>query len=149
MYERYEINSFTIAIIPLDSESSKVIETHHEFVVKKPVLEIMDDSCRYFGSSYEGRHEGTKSLIGMNYKAPIIIEESLELIFFPTASPRIQECIWISLNYVDRYYRAGDKTILHFKNGKSIDLDISYGALENQILRATRLESVLHKRKLQ
>ena len=36
----------------------------------------MDDSCKYFGSSYQGRYEGTKNLIGMNYKLPIIIEES-------------------------------------------------------------------------
>lgn len=40
------------------------------------------------------------------------------------------------------------KTIVHFKNGKSLDLDISFGSLENQVLRATRLESILHKRKL-
>lgn len=148
MYDRYEINSTTMAIIPLDNMSSKVIEAHHEFVVKKSVLDIMDDSCRFFGSSYEGRHEGTKYLIGINYKSPIIVEESLELIFFPTSSPRMQDCMWLSLAYIEKYYKAGVKTIVHFKNGKSIDLNISYGSLENQVLRATRLESVLHKRKL-
>lgn len=148
MYDRYEINSSTIAIIPLDGNSSKIIESHHEFVVHRSVLDIMDDSCRFFGSSYSGRHEGTKYLIGSSYKSPIIVEESRELIFFPTSSPRAQECIWLALSFIEKYYRVGMKTIVHFKNGKSLDLDISFGSLENQVLRATRLESILHKRKL-
>ena len=38
---------------------------------------------------------------------------------------------------------------LQLKNGKEIDLDISYGSLNNQILRSSRLESVLVSRKKQ
>lgn len=43
--------------------------------------DIIDQSCRSFGSSYLGRHEGTKHLTGINYKAPIIIEETQSMIF--------------------------------------------------------------------
>ena len=34
-----------------------------------------------------------------------------------------------------------------FTNGDLLDLDISYGILDNQVLRAARLESVLRIRK--
>lgn len=148
MKERYEINSSTIAIIPVKPNISKVIELDNAFLVNRSTSEIIDESCKYFGSSYLGRHEGTKNLIGVNYKSPIIIEETLELIFFPTTSPRIKACIWISLNNIERYYSKDIYTCISFKNGKQLELKISYGSLENQILRATRLESMLRKRKL-
>ncbi len=148
MKERYEINSSTIAIIPVDQKVSKVMELDNSFLVNRSTSEIIDESCKYFGSSYLGRHEGTKNLIGVNYKSPIIIEETLELIFFPTASPRIGACMWISLNNIENYYREDLYTYINFKNGKQLELEISYGSLENQILRATRLESMLRKRKL-
>ncbi len=148
MKNNYEINSETIAIIPVAQNVSKVIELHQSLIVNKSTTEIIDESCKFFGSSYLGRHEGTKNLIGINYKSPIIVEESLELIFFPTASPRIQECMWISLNHIEDYYKKDLVTYINFKNGEELELEISYGSLENQILRATRLESILRKRKL-
>ena len=109
--------------------------------------DIIDQSCRSFGSSYLGRHEGTKHLTGINYKAPIIIEETQSMIFFPTASPRFSKCAWIALNHVKNHIRFEEKSILYFQCGKNVELDISYGSLENQILRATKLESVLRKKK--
>lgn len=148
MKEKYEINSSTIAIIPVEQKVSKVIELDNSFLVNRSTSEIIDESCKYFGSSYLGRHEGTKNLIGVNYKSPIIVEETLELIFFPTASPRLEACMWISLNNIENYYKEDLCTYISFKNGKQLELEISYGSLENQILRATRLESMLRKRKL-
>lgn len=144
----YEINSSTIAILPVEENISRVIELEDSFLVHLSTTEIIDESCKFFGSSYVGRQEGTKNLIGVNYKSPIIVEETLELIFFPTASPRVQECMWISLNNIENYYKENLSTFINFKNGKKLELGISYGSLENQILRATRLESILRKRKL-
>lgn len=148
MKEKYEINSSTIAIIPVAPNISQIIEVDDIFLVRQSSTKIIEESCKFFGSSYSGRHEGTKNLIGVNYKSPIIVEESLELIFFPTASPRVQDCVWLSLNYIDNYYKKGFLTQINFKNGKKIELEISCGSLENQIMRATMLEAMHRKRKL-
>lgn len=148
MKKNYEINSSTVAIVPVDQTTSRIIELEDSFLVSQSSTEIIDESCKFFGSSYMGRHEGTKNLIGVNYKSPIIVEETMELIFFPTTSPRMKECIWISLNHIEDYTKKDCATFIHFKNGHSLELEISYGSLENQILRATRLESILRKRKL-
>ena len=64
-------------------------------------MKIIENSCRYFGSSYNGRHIGTKNLTGINYKSPIIIEETKNIIFFPTTSPKQSDCSWISLKYIN------------------------------------------------
>lgn len=148
MKRNYEINSATIAIIPIDKTTSKIIELEESFLVNQSATEIIDESCKFFGSSYIGRHEGTKNLIGVNYKSPIIVEETMELIFFPTTSPRINGCVWISLNHIVDYVKKESTTFIHFKNGNYLELEISYASLENQILRATRLEAILRKRKL-
>lgn len=143
----YEINIDTQAIIPLGPEKSRVIEGNRSFIVNQPALKIIDKSCRFFGSSYQGRFLGTKNLIGISHKAPIIIEETREIIFFPTNSPRQDNCAWISLKHVEGYKKNNNSSLLKFAGGHLINLDISYGTLDNQILRATRLESVLRFRK--
>ena len=142
----YEVNCDTLALIPISESETKIIERDNIFIVNKPVMEIIEDSCEYFGSSYNGRHEGTKKLIGISHKAPIIIEESKNLIYFPTSSPRLLDCVWIGLNNIKDYESKNGKTELLFDNNKKIKLDISFGSFDNQVLRATKLESVLRKR---
>lgn len=145
--DSYEINDDTLAILPLDESRSKVIEKDDTFVVNQTPMKIIDNSCQYFGSSYQGRFLGTKSLIGISHKAPIIVEESREMIFFPTSSPRLINCAWISLKNLQNYKRNNKSTQLIFNNGHLLDLNISYGMVDNQVLRAARLESVLRIRK--
>lgn len=144
----YEINSATIAIIPIDDTTTKVIEDNNTYYVKRTSPKIIDDSCRYFGSSYLGRFEGSKQMLGGTiYKSPIIIEESREIIFFPTGSARCTSCAWVSLNKIEKYSRSDYDTLITFKNGQSILFPISYEIVENQILRSSRLESILRQRK--
>lgn len=142
----YEINAATMAILPYDFEKSKIIEQESEFIINKKPYEIIENSCQYFGSSYYGRKIGTEKLIGITHKSPIIIEESRKIIFFPTSSPRISDCCWISLNSINDYYKNGINTIILFNTGYKLELDISYHSIDNQILRSARLESVLGKR---
>lgn len=147
MYESYEINEDTLALIPVNNEITKVIETDSTFFVNLKSKQIIDDSCRYFGSSYQGRYDGAKKLIGMNYKLPIIIEEIREFVFFPTTSPRQTECSWISLNNIVDYKKNGKRSVINFRGDITIELEISHGSLENQIFRATMLLMNLKKRK--
>ena len=74
----YEINEGTLAVISLEDSKSRVWEDKKEYVINTKAFDIMDNSCKYFGSSLLGRLEGTKNLIGVNYKSPVIIEEDLK-----------------------------------------------------------------------
>lgn len=145
--ENYEISNNTLAIIPIGYSKSKVLETDGEIIINLSPFEIVNNSCKYFGSSYTGRHDGTKSLIGVSHKSPIIIEETTEIIFFPTTSPRICNCYWISLNNIKNFYKEINNSKVIFENNAELDIEISFNSLSNQILRATRLGSVLKKRK--
>lgn len=146
--DKYEINDKTIALYSLTNKT-RVYEEDRSFVVDALASEIMEDSCSYFGSSLEGRKKGTHNLIGVSYKAPIIVEESNDMIFFPTTSPKVKSCSWLRFNKIKRYYYKNNHLVVEFKNGDKILLNISYDMINNQILRATRLESVLRERKIQ
>ena len=144
---KYEINSDTLIILPEVNYQAKVLERENEYLVETTPFKIMEHSCEYFGSSLEGRQKGSKNMIGSIYKTPILVEESRNLIFFPTISPSLEENIWISFNNIEKYYKEGNKTKVIFKNNKELVLDIPYHSFDNQVLRGARLESITRKRK--
>ena len=143
----YEVSEDTLAIIPYGEAKSRVVEKYREFIVNMTPYEIITYSCLYFGSSYEGRISATKYLLGISYKSPIVVEESRNLIFFPTNSPKVQDCSWINLKSIADYRRNNDKSIILFDNNVTVMLDVSFGSLENQILRASRLDSLIRNNK--
>ena len=143
----YEVNEATYAIIPYEKEKAKVIEYDDEYIIDSSPYEIMEYSCEYFGSSLEGRVIGSKSILGTIYKVPLMIDDALDMIFFPTKSPNSSKNVWISLKNIDSYQKIGTKTLVMFKNSKKLLIDVPYYSFDNQVLRATRLEAIAKDRK--
>ena len=143
----FVINESTIALIPIDNNCTKIIEENNTFIVNMSAMNIIERSCEYFGSSYLGRYIGTKSIAGITHKSPIIIEESKNIIYFPTTSPRLKECTWLALKHIKKYESKDGRSLVFLENGQVLDIDISYFSFDNQYLRATKLDSILNKRK--
>ena len=144
----YEINEGTLAVVPLNSSKSKVYEDNREYIVNSTPYEIIDYSCKYFGSSFEGRKEGTKSILHIEYKVPIVVESSNNLIFFPTSSPLSMDCSWISLKDIKTVKEYGNsETEVTFTNNKKIVFPVSKRMIDNQVLRASRLDLIIRNRK--
>ncbi len=147
--DNYIINEETMAIIPYGKKKSIVYERSRFFIIKKAPNFIIKKSCLANGFSLEARHELTFELTGYKYKAPIIVNESLCLIFFPTCSPRLKQVEWVSLNHIKKFYdnRIKNSTYIMFNNEKIIEFDESINIMKNQILRATHLEAIYMKNK--
>ena len=143
----YEINRDTLAILPIENDRSRIVERHNEYIIDYNPHQVMEHSCEYFGSSLDGRLYASKSMLGSIYKAPVVVEESRNIIFFPTSSPLLSGNVWISLNNIEKYEKELEKTKISFKDGKEIIVDIPFSSIENQILRSARLESILRSRK--
>lgn len=146
--DSYEINAATLCIVPIDENRSCVYEYDNKFIVNKSCLQIIERSCLFFGSSYEGRRNASCSLLNTLHKVPIIIEESSEIIFFPTTSSRNPDCIWISYNNfegvdkIDKHYSK-----LYFKENNQFKVGVSNFVISNQIIRCQRLKVEFIKRK--
>ncbi len=145
----YEINDETLAIMPgEDLWDSVVVEDECNYEVNMKPLEIINYSCKYFGSSYPGRKEGAKGILNSSYKLPILVEDTRNLIFFPTTSPNDDDCGWISLKNIKEYRKLdSNNTEVEFKNGKILNVNISYNSFNNQVMRASRLESITRNRR--
>lgn len=147
MLEEYEINIDTIAIIPIEEGMSKIYEIEEEYIVNKSSNKIIENNCKFYGSSYKGRCEGTKYLTGIKSKFPIIIEESRNIIFFPTGSVRNSDNCWLALDKIKKYNKNLYGTEIICENDTIIPLDISLYSLDNQYYRATMLKSKLNDKK--
>ena len=142
----YEINEGTLAILA-KNKKSLILEDDKKYVVDSLPFDVVDHSCKYFGSSYEGRKEGTKEILHINYKVPIIVDNSRNLIFFPTNSPISDDCSWISLKSIKSVKEgAFNTTDVIFNNGVSINIPVSKRTMDNQILRASRLDLIMRNR---
>jgi len=148
MINKYEFSKGTLAIVPNDETSSLVLEDKERYIIHNKPFQIMEDSCKYFGSSYQGRKEGAKSILGAEYKVPIVVEDSSNIIVFPTTSPFAEDCCWISLNRVYNIYKIDNyNTKIIFDNEEEIVVPCSFRSIENQMSRASRLNLVLKNRK--
>ena len=143
----YEITSKTCALISRDKETTEVIEKDKTFILHKPIKQILNESCEYYGSTLEGRIQGSKTVLGMCYKLPIIIESTNEIIFFPTLSPYNDECSWISIKNIKDYIAVDNNVIIKFKGDVKEMFPITYESLENQMFRATKLMLLIRNRK--
>ena len=144
----YEINKGTLAILPNEVADSLVYEDDERFLIHQTPFQIMEESCKYFGSTYEGRKDSAKAILGAEYKVPVIVEDTDNLIVFPTTSPRSEDCIWISLKRVKAFKKIDiTNTRVIFDNNTEIIVPVSYRTLENQISRASRLDFLMRKRK--
>lgn len=144
-----EINSNTCFIKKNDNKSCLINNGKDEIIINMSINKYLNYNCEYYGSSLEGRKQSSKLLLGSKYKLPIIIEEAREIIFFPTRSSSSDLCTWISLNNIENYEENNYRVKVTFKSGFTKNFDISIESFENQILRASKLQLILKKRKEQ
>ena len=64
--DSYEINKNTCAVLNINNQVSKIIEKDNDYLLEKRSFEVMEDSCAYYGSTFEGRIKGTKKMLGRN-----------------------------------------------------------------------------------
>ncbi len=143
----YEIDVSTLMLIGLSDDITKVITLDDEFIVNESSKDIVNNSCKYFGSSMAERIKTTNRLINISSKSPIVIEESRNIIFFPLKSTREKCNIWISFNNLLKYVKNDDKTVLYFKLNKEIDIKFSYYIIDNQVTRSLMLDYEINKRR--
>lgn len=147
----HEITPQTMAVLPrLDkygNPGSYIIEEQEEYYVNSAPSKVIDQACKFFGSSLKGRQEGTRAISELTHKAPISIDPASGMYFFPTTSPTNPKCSWIAHTHISKMYEAPNRcTKVVFKNGKSIILEVSLGSMENQVNRTAQFRYILENR---
>ena len=143
----YEIDLSTLMLIGIDDSRTLVVTLEKDFIVDECAKKIIDNSCKYFGSTLVERIKATQRVVNIRSKVPIIIENSRNIIFFPLKSCREKSNIWISFNNLVRYEKKDNVTYLYFKENKVQKLDFSYYIIDNQVTRSLLLDYEMNKRR--
>lgn len=134
--------------MPYGKNKSKVVENYITYIINQTPFEIINESCKNYGSSFIGRCESTEYLTGVKYKCPIVISEVKEIIMFPTLSAKCVNCVWINYHGILKYYNSKPKELtIILKNNRRIFLELSNRIISNQIFKSSRLESVIKSKK--
>jgi Genetic competence transcription factor len=148
--EKCIVNGETMAILPFRKEHhlyAKILETSGERIVPIRPVYVIDQSCRYYGSSFKGRVEGSKGLLGITKKLPIVIDPANSLYFFPTHSPARHQCAWFSHSHISRFMKTDSNcTEVIFRNGQKIVADISPSSFSHQFYKTAHLRTIISSR---
>ncbi|WP_390217518.1 competence protein ComK [Halobacillus seohaensis] len=149
--KEYEVNPQTMALVAnYDAQGqiiTEVVENGERFYLPGYPGKIVDQSCRYFASSLEGRLSGTKQVAGFTHKPPIVISQAMDMYFFPIISPKRKECTWIAPKYIRTHKGESDQsTTIYFMNGDTVNVPVSVGMIINQIQRTAQFRVKLEDR---
>ncbi len=139
MKQEYIINGETVVMMSINDSCCKIIEKDENFIVNKSLSKILDESCKYFGSSLKGRIESSKYILKYDYKLPIIIDEYREIIIFPLRSYFEVNNNIIFLNQIKDYEKINEGIKLILYNNSEIIIKDSFRIFENQYLRSQKL----------
>lgn len=141
----YIINSNTLYIMQgvSDSNETLIVEKDKEFFSNADAFKVIKKSCGYYGYSYRGQRDFIVEKLNFAIKTPIIVSNYKGIIFFPTSSPNLKKCIWISYNNIDRYIKDNDNTKIFFKGGKILSINTSFVVIDNQVTKCIKIEKFL------
>lgn len=147
----HEVTPLTLAIIVKHDQygnpNTYVLEDQDEYIVSHSPSKIIDYACKFFGASLRGRQDGTRDICGITHKAPISIDPTSGMYFFPTFSPTSSKCSWIAHSHIDQVNKVKEQyTEIIFKNKRRIILEVSYGSILNQIQRTAQFRYQLDDR---
>ncbi|MEQ6389933.1 competence protein ComK [Bacillaceae bacterium S4-13-58] len=146
----YEVTPYTYAVLPFntaDVTGSLVVEKgKYLFIDKKPKV-LMERACKFFGSSIQGRVQGTRQISGMTHKVPIAVDPHSGMFFFPTNSPTNPKCAWIAHSHISKIITISEKeSELLFVTGEKVHVFISPGSLRNQVHRTAHFRYLFIER---
>ncbi|MFC4559180.1 competence protein ComK [Virgibacillus kekensis] len=152
-YPSHEVTPLTMAVIAQYDENgnpvTRILEKQNEYFVRHTPTKIINNACKFFGSSLRGRQDGTRGICGITHKAPIAVDPGSGMYFFPTISPTNSKCSWIAHSYIDQVNEGpgpNRSTEIIFKNGKTVLLSVSYGSMLNQVQRTAQYRYLLDNR---
>lgn len=148
MQPHYEINERSIALIPVNHTDYQTlaIETDKKLYIKKTPFEIIERGCLDNFSSFEGRRKSITHLTGFKRKTPIPISVYRNIFVFPTHGYKDLSCCWIFPKHIESIVEKkinDNKSIILFKNGLEVSVEVSRRDLIKQWERTSFLLSII------
>jgi competence protein ComK len=135
------IDEKVCAIIPYYNEygelCSRVVKDDGDIKLKISPIRLLEESCITYGSTFRGRIEAIKYLMGFKKRIPLTVSCKKNIFAFPINSHLRKDEIWIFTNKVLKYREVKKSvTRITFRNFKEIDIEISFSSFDSQFNRS-------------
>lgn len=135
--EKYRITRRTVAILPcydLHKQSRVILEDGSEILTPLRPYQLLQLSCRQYSSSIEERTQLAKRLSNIKGKVPIIVDLDTYITFFPTKSPKREDCEWFAWSHISEIDVDVDGNVyIVTERGHRVPVNTSRYVLKNQI----------------
>lgn len=102
-------------------------------IVHEPLIQIIENSCKCYGETYQSRKAQTRRISNLKSKLPINITPIFPSFYFPSHSDRAIENSWMNMHFVERIKKLkGAKVKITFVNGQSVILNVSEHTISTQ-----------------
>jgi len=101
--------------------------------VKQHCKIFLDQLCKRYGSTYEGRRKAACAFLHIRQKAPILITKGMML--FPSLSADVYGCVWINYCEIYKIEAAAIQTKIIFQNRSEVIIDMEYRSALLQLRR--------------
>lgn len=114
---------------------SKIVTKDGEYYSSLSALQLIDQACMMFASTYEGRVKATRHNLQQHKKTPLLISLD-DLAAFPTKSPNHPECTWIfNHDYRIEAISPTRTRVIYEEYNIIIELNVSVHTMEKQRTR--------------
>ena len=149
--EMYLIDRGTVLFKPEYDGNGKLITVvmgaNGPFRMSISPSKLIDQNLRYYGSSLQGALDGSRMILGEISMQPIVVNEKLDLYWFPSKSPTHVDCVWFALHNVAEYEAfSKTKTLVFLTDGSSIIIEVSEWSFDKRIQRAYKLRCKMEVR---
>lgn len=123
-----------------------VHEQKRKYVVLASVKRVISRACALYGTSVTASTALSKEITKGTKKLPIGLGTKNPLILIPTSSPSNGHTQWVVYDAIQNYTPTlYNDCIVHFVNGESLTLGLSYHSLRTQLSHAHALSKYFHK----
>lgn len=139
----YTLHKNTFALLPAKAidYDTIVLEKNNFLYIQQTPLQIIKNSCYKYGTTYEGRRKAVNYHTNFYQKIPLPISIKKRLYLFPTHSPKHLNNCWLSYMNISSAQYIKDasfkqpQTILQFKDGQTLKLNVSEHIMQTQMER--------------
>ncbi|WLD94752.1 competence protein ComK [Alkalihalobacillus sp. AL-G] len=147
----YLINADTMVILPhFDQHGnlySVVCEVGRRFYVKQKPWEIINNSCLFNGSSFQGRVEGAIHITKYNRMVPIMICNRQGIYFFPTQSSKSETCIWFAHDHIKAIIAIDSESCEVFLSSRMrVPINSTKAVIETKVNRTAQYRHLVNQR---
>ncbi|PMC37331.1 hypothetical protein CJ195_11245 [Bacillus sp. UMB0899] len=143
VYNQEIIKESTMALIPHYTNTGHlqctILETFGEIRVEESPSSVLNESCVYYGGSFDGSLKSARRILKRQKNLPIMVSLPLEYCMIPLGSPMKKDTAWVAAHHIEDVEPNGANSIIIFYNKVKLEVNISSAVLEHRIAKAAHM----------